>query len=279
MDLTLLGTAGWIPGARRETACFAVRAADLLLVFDAGTGLRRLLDPQGSSLFDGVGEVHLLLSHYHLDHVCGLAYFSGVLPDRDVVVHAPAEELTGVDPHQALTRLIGRPYFPERWDDLDRVSLEPVPVTGLELAGHTIRARAQQHSDVSVAYRLDDALVVATDTIVDPGTAEFAAGVDLLLHEAWYCLEAEPRGAAATLPRSYAAHSEATAVARLAADAGVGRLVLIHLNPLRSEAYYAAMREVAAAVFPETTVAPDGAVLTIGDDLPDAGADSAAGVV
>ena len=45
----------------------------------------------------------------------------------------------------------------------------------------------QKHSDVSVAYRVDDAFVVATDTVADPGTADFAAGVGLLLHEAWYC--------------------------------------------------------------------------------------------
>ena len=44
MDVTLLGTMGWLPRDARETTCFAVREGPTLLVFDAGTGLRRLLD-------------------------------------------------------------------------------------------------------------------------------------------------------------------------------------------------------------------------------------------
>ena len=98
MDVTLLGTLGWMPRGARETTCFAVREGSSLLLFDAGTGLRRLLDPEHAGLLEGAGEVHLFLSHYHLDHVCGLAYLSGVLPGRDIVIHPPGEELTGVDP-------------------------------------------------------------------------------------------------------------------------------------------------------------------------------------
>ena len=115
---------------------------------------------------------------------------------------------------------------------------------------------------MSVAYRVDDAFVLATDTRADPETAEFAAGVGLLLHEAWYNA-ADPRtdagagGAAA----GYAAHSEAGAVAGLAAAAGVGRLVPIHLNPLHDESYYAAIEAGRARRVPAHRRADDGAVV------------------
>ena len=63
MQVTLLGTMGWMPSERRETTCTVCRDGDELLLFDAGTGLRRLLTPVGAALLDGVFRVHLFLSH------------------------------------------------------------------------------------------------------------------------------------------------------------------------------------------------------------------------
>jgi ribonuclease Z len=101
--------------------------------------------------------------------------------------------------------------------------------------------------------------VMATDTMADLGTAEFSAGVGLLLHEAWYDAAAAQTGEMpAELPPGFAAHSEAGSVARLAAAADVGRLVLIHLNPAYDETYYAAMAATARAAFPRTEVRGDG---------------------
>ena len=262
MRVTLLGTIGWMPSDRRETTCFACRAEDNLFIFDAGTGLRRLREPAHAALLDGAREVHLFLTHYHLDHVCGLAYLPGVLPGRRLVIHAPAAALNGVDPERAVAGLLRRPYNPRDWEELTDLSLEPVVAGANEIAGHTVRVRAQRHSDVSVAYRVDDAFVLATDTMIDPQTAEFARGVGLLLHEAWYNA-VDPRTAEMPpeLHAGYAAHSEAGAVAGLAADAGVGRLVPMHLNPLYDEIYYAALEAAARAVFPRTDVLADGAVV------------------
>ena len=262
MRVTLLGTIGWMPSDRRETTCFACRSHDDLLIFDAGTGLRRLRDPAQAALLDGVQQVHLFLTHYHLDHVCGLAYLPGVLPGRRLVIHAPAQTLNGVDPEGAVGGLLRKPYNPRDWEDLEDVSVSPVPPEGEVVAGHTVRVRAQQHSDISVAYRVDDAMVLATDTRPDPETATFAAGVGLLLHEAWYNA-ADPRtdDAPKSLLPGYASHSEVSAVAALAAEADVGRLVAMHLNPLHDEDYSAALEAAAQAVFPRSVVLPDGAVV------------------
>ncbi|HEY5386855.1 MAG TPA: MBL fold metallo-hydrolase [Thermoleophilia bacterium] len=262
MRVTLLGTIGWMPSDRRETTCFACRAGDSLFIFDAGTGLRRLREPAQAALLDGARDVHLFLTHYHLDHVCGLAYLPGVLPGRRLVIHAPVAAVNGVDPERAVAGLLRRPYNPRDWDELTDLSLEPVVAGANDIAGHTVRVRAQHHSDVSVAYRLDDAFVLATDTRPDPATAEFAAGVGLLLHEAWYNVADHHTDQipAALLP-GYAAHSEVGAVAVLAAEADVGRLVPMHLNPLHDEVYYAALQAAARAVFPRTDVLPDGAVV------------------
>jgi ribonuclease BN (tRNA processing enzyme) len=261
MDVTLLGTLGWMPRGARETTCFAVRSGPSLLLFDAGTGLRRLLDPEHAGLLEGADDVHLFLSHYHLDHVCGLAYMSGVLAGRDVIIHPPAEALTGVDPLAAMAELVRRPYNPVDLADMERVRVHPAAGGENEIAGHVVRLRPQRHSDVSVSFRLDDELVIATDTSPDPEAVAFAAGAGLWLHEAWYWA-GDPALAAvpAELRPGYAAHSEATAVAGLAVEAGVARLILVHLNPLSGEGSYLPMRDAARAVFSRTDVVDDGTV-------------------
>lgn len=255
MRLVLLGTMGWMPGDRRETTCLACRDGDRLLLFDAGTGLRRLLEPRNAALLEGADEVHLFLSHYHLDHTCGLAYLPGVLPGRELTLHPPAASVTGLDPEAALAGLLRKPYNPRDWADLPGLRVEPLAEGSQEVAGHEVRVRRQRHSDTSVGVRVDDAFAIATDTAADEGTAELASGVQLLLHEAWYSA-ADP--AAAALPAGNEAHSEAGAVGRLAAAAGAGRLVLIHLNPLSGEPTYRRLAADAARSFAATELHDDG---------------------
>jgi ribonuclease BN (tRNA processing enzyme) len=264
VKLTLLGTQGWIPTAARETTCFAVDDGGALLIVDAGTGLRRLVAPPFRALVEGHDDLHLLLTHYHLDHVCGLAYLPGIFAGRRLTVHAPAATITGVDPVAAIEGLVRQPYNPRPWRELAGVELRELHAGVNDIAGHRVAVRAQRHSDTSVAYRLDDALVVATDTMADPATAEFAAGAAVLLHEAWYVGDGPGGDVPASLHAGYAAHSEALAVARLAATAGVGRLLLVHLNPLESEESYATMAASARAVFPATEVRPDGDLIALG---------------
>lgn len=264
MDVTLLGTMGWMPRGARETTCFAVREGSSLLLVDAGTGLRRLLDPEHATLLEGATDVHLLLSHYHLDHVCGLAYLSGVLPGRDVVIHPPGESMTGIEPLAAVAGLLRRPYNPVDLAEMTRVRVEPTREGDNDIAGHVVRVRPQQHTDTSVSFRVDDGLVIATDTQVDPAAVPFAAGAGLWLHEAWYW--AGDPGLAAVpeeLRPGLAAHSEAKAVAGLAAEAGVGRLVFVHLNPLAGETSFLAMRDAARVRFPHTDVVVDGTSIRV----------------
>jgi len=262
MHVTLLGTMGWMPSDHRETTCFACRLGESLFVFDAGTGLRRLLAEEQQDLLTGARDIHLFLSHFHLDHTCGLAYLSGVLPGQPVTIHAPGAGITGLNPETVVAGLLRKPYNPTNWEDLAHLRVEPL-VTGVNhVAGHDVRVRPQKHSDTSVAFRVDDDLVIATDTAADPATAEFAAGASLLLHEAWYWaadphLPALPAG----LRTGTVAHSEAGAVAGLAATADVGRLVLVHLNPLSRESSFAAMHAAAAQVFPRSELHADGTTL------------------
>jgi ribonuclease BN (tRNA processing enzyme) len=121
---------------------------------------------------------------------------------------------------------------------------------GLVWGSHRLRVRHQaSHTAASVAYRLDDALCYCTDTGHDPGNAEFADGCALLLHEAWSTEDASELG-----------HSSAAQAADVARQAGVERLMLIHLPPDRDAETLLAQ---AAAIFPATELATDRAHLDI----------------
>src|SRR5882762_11720624 len=61
-----------------NTSCVEVRAADKLLVFDGGTGLRLL----GKQLVKQMPlEAHIFFSHVHWDHIQGFPFFApGFVP-------------------------------------------------------------------------------------------------------------------------------------------------------------------------------------------------------
>jgi ribonuclease BN (tRNA processing enzyme) len=220
MNRTLhcLGTGGWLPGDDRETSCFAVRDGARLLLLDAGTGLRRLAtDPQ---LCAGVERIDIALSHFHLDHVIGLSYLDALGPGVERHVWGPGAWLYGRDSRAIVERLTGPPYGSAPFDELFH-GVHELTAGTTDIGGHPVHVRAQlMHSHPSVGFRYADDFTYCTDTAADPGTAELAAGVPLLLHEASVTAPSEPQY-----------HCTAAQAARLAAAAGAGRLVLVHLDP------------------------------------------------
>jgi len=91
-------------------------------------------------------------------------------------------------------------------------------------------------------------IVYCTDTRLCAAAIELARGADILVHEATYgddmAAEAGKRG-----------HSTAADAARVAAAAGVQRLVLTHISPRYTDA--APLLAQARAIFPETELAAD----------------------
>jgi ribonuclease BN (tRNA processing enzyme) len=89
------------------------------------------------------------------------------------------------------------------------------------------------------AYRFETpqgVIVYACDTAYNPKLAEFARGADLLIHEAMYlpgveALAARIPNAATLKAHLLAAHTTTEDVGRIAAAAGVKKLVLSHLVP------------------------------------------------
>jgi len=214
MEVRLLGTGGWLPTDERETACMYVRSGPDVLLLDAGTGARRLITEP--ALLAGVERLHVVLSHFHLDHVMGLAALAGLDLEREIWM--PARLLAGLPADEVFERLVDPPFF----TGTDVVGTPRELEGDRELGPFGIEVRVQpQHPGKTIAVKVDGRLAYCTDTAYDAENVEFARGASILLHESFW------PGDTTDDP----GHTAAGEAARLAAEAGVERLVLVHINP------------------------------------------------
>jgi ribonuclease BN (tRNA processing enzyme) len=217
---TLLGSGGWLPTDGRETSCLYVREGGRVLLVDAGSGLRRLITDPG--LLDGVERLDVVLTHFHLDHVVGLCALPALkLP---VELWAAGRALLGTAARELLHRLLDPPFLLRDPADLDEFladvhELEPGPV---EIGPFRVETRVQaRHPQPTLGVKLGGSVVFCTDTAFDEGTIEFARGARVLVHEGFHAAETCDEDG----------HTAAGDAGRLAAAAGVERLILVHLHP------------------------------------------------
>ena len=133
MKARLWGTRGSIPAPGPETiryggntSCVGVTLADgSLVVLDAGTGIRGL----GLSLPTEPTRIHLLLTHLHLDHIQGLAFFAPAFhAQTEIVIWGPASPEASL--RDRIARYISAPLSPVEVRELPcDVSFRAAPET------------------------------------------------------------------------------------------------------------------------------------------------------
>ena len=211
-------------------------------MLDAGTGARRLITEP--ALLEGVERVHVVVSHFHLDHVMGLAALAGLdLGARDLDACASPRRPAG----RRGLRASRRPPF---FTGTDVVGTPRELDGDRELGPFRIEIRVQpQHPGKTIAVKVDGRLVYCTDTSYDSENIEFARGAQVLLHESFW------PGDTTDDP----GHTAAGEAGRIAAEAGVERLVLVHINP--EDGGDGQLADAARAHFPAVEVGRDGVVL------------------
>jgi ribonuclease BN (tRNA processing enzyme) len=244
MQLNLLGTTGYHPNNLRHTACMMLPECGVIL--DAGTGMFRARDLLQTDTLD------IFLTHTHLDHIVGLTFLLDVLFEKEmrrVDVHGEAEKLKAVDQHLYSEHIFPvRPTF--RWRPLeDHVRLRD---------GGRVSWFPLKHPGGSVGYRFDwpgCSMAYVTDTTADPQSpyVDKIRGVDVLLHECHF-----PDGWEELAEKT--GHSCLTPAAQVARAADVGRLILVHINPMSSEIDPYGVRT-ARNVFPATEIGTDGMIV------------------
>jgi phosphoribosyl 1,2-cyclic phosphodiesterase len=249
-----------------NTACLAMRlGANEHVVLDCGSGLREF----GRSLAEpGNGErrvFHVLLSHYHFDHLEGLPYFQPLYDPRSEI------EFYGFEPEgrsvrETLENLIRPPYFPVALAGVpSRLRFLRAGPEPLRVGAVTASSLPLNHPDGSLAWRLEYGgrrVLFATDhehgnDAIDAGLERFADGADLLIYDATY------------VPSEYESmrrgwgHSTWYAAVALARAARVRRLVLFHHHPDHSDDELERLLEFARADFPATDLAREGQEFTL----------------
>jgi phosphoribosyl 1,2-cyclic phosphodiesterase len=275
MRVRFWGVRGSIAAAGPETAqvggntsCVEVRVGDTLIIFDAGTGLRRL----GEALFaEGAGRpvtAHLLLSHLHWDHIQGFPFFGpAYVPGNRIRVYAPERCAANGDVRAALDAQMRAPHFPVGLDAMRAELAFGAVAAGAEwsLGEARVQAAAAKHPNGCLAYRVTAggrSVVYATDTEhdasgrLDKQLLELARGADVLIYDAQYTADeyAKKRGWG---------HSTAEEGARLAEAAGIGQLVLYHHDPTHDDWQIARIEAATRARFPSTVAAREGLTLTL----------------
>ena len=240
MKLILLGTTGYHPNDRRHTPCMLIPECGVML--DAGSAMYR------ASQYLATPELNIFLTHAHLDHVVGLSYLFSVIkayPLDRVVVHGEAEKLETIDRH-----LFAELLFPMK----PPMELRPLTEQVSLPCGGRLTHFPLEHAGGTVGYRLDwpgHSMAYVTDTTAAPDAdyVQKIRKVDLLVHECYF-----PDARADWARKTF--HSHTTPVAEVAREAEVGRLVLVHLNPLSTEEDPIGL-DVARAIFPCTELGED----------------------
>ncbi|MFO7903673.1 MAG: MBL fold metallo-hydrolase [Planctomycetota bacterium] len=241
MKIVLLGTTGYHPTDSRHTPCMMLPECGVLL--DAGTAMYRVPEYLTTPALD------IFLTHAHLDHVVGLTFLFDILyqaPVEHVRVHGETRKLSALRRH-----LFSETLFPAA----PPIDWRPLAASPLTLADQLVLTHFPlRHPGGSLGYRLDwpdRSLAYITDTTARPDAdyMERVRGVDLLIHECYFPDGWEQK---ATLT----GHSCLSPVAKLARAANVGRLVLVHVNPLVKNDNDIGL-ETARSIFPRTDIGID----------------------
>ncbi|MCJ7681711.1 MAG: MBL fold metallo-hydrolase [Candidatus Aminicenantes bacterium] len=240
MELIFWGVRGTVPVSGSQfnrfggaTTCSSIQPKkNTLFVMDAGTGifqLSRSLKRQNAATHL---DIHLLFTHFHLDHLFGLPFFEP-LYDADTRItfysFAPPEVT-----QKQLEGLTSGSLYPINFmDTRSEKHFRSYPEEGFELEGLRIETCPLHHPQGAVALKIlgpGGSIVLATDTEhpneeVDERLAAFAEQADALVCDATfspieYCRDRQGWG-----------HSTWLEGTKLAGAASVKKLYLSHFNP------------------------------------------------
>lgn len=234
-EVRFLGARGSLPVADPrfskyggDTSCVLVKTDRSCIILDAGTGLRNA-EPENS------GDVHILLSHAHIDHILGLAVFDPMFRGR-VTAHLYAKQRNGLGARAQLERLMSEPLWPVT-PDVFGSSLDFIDILEDEFMIEDVLVKTTEgnHPGGATVYRLeteDAAVVYCTDfEHGHPHTeriTEFAKGCDLLIYDGNYSEAEYPQFTGW-------GHSTWQMGARIGKAAGAGTVVMFHHSADRTD--------------------------------------------
>jgi phosphoribosyl 1,2-cyclic phosphodiesterase len=214
-----------------NTSCVTVSDDRDLIIFDAGTGIRKL----GNELLAGtffnseINEYNIIFSHLHLDHINGLPFFAPI--------HIPGKKINLFSHHPDFQKMLelqqNSNFFPVSLES--RPSEKKFTVIGedeaVKIGDFLIQSKKLNHPNSSYSYSVEKRgkkIVYATDAeyTARSGISEyvdFYKDADILIFDSQYNFN--------ELARRYSfGHSTAEIGVDAAVTANVSKLLLFHHN-------------------------------------------------
>lgn len=215
LKIHFLGTNGWYDTETGNTICILVDCPEYGFILDAGNGLYKL-----DSITSLDKPFYLLLSHLHLDHICGLHILNKFRFKHPLKIFAPSGQKF------FLERFLSEPYTIDYKNLPYEVKLYELPEDRPELPCK-VDVFDLEHSVPTVAIRLGSGGKIITycaDTGFCENAVAAARNADLLMAECAYL----PGEVKQEWP-----HLNPETAAQVAKEAQVKQLALVHFDATR----------------------------------------------
>ncbi len=204
MKIKIWGCRGSLPSPGPEnlvyggnTSCVEISKGNTLIILDGGSGIQLL----GKTISSEIKEIHVILTHLHIDHTMGLGFFQP-LYNPNIQVHFWGPSTTVEPLLNRLRRYFSPPLFPVRLNELPRHPIvHEIHNSEFEIDGIKIKSNYVCHPGPTLGFRLTEGNSVfaympdhepSLGSSNFPNDSEWTSGyeiaknADLLFHDGQY---------------------------------------------------------------------------------------------
>lgn len=142
-----------VGGFGTATTCVEVSSGQENLIVDGGSGLKNLSDHlEKSNLLSQKNEFHILITHFHFDHILGLPFFAPhFIKGKKIHYYSVQPETENI-----VRQLFKKPIFPVAFEYLNaEIHFHTIePYKAHKINGFDVTAYKMDHPDPSYGFRI-----------------------------------------------------------------------------------------------------------------------------
>jgi len=231
MKIIPLGIAGFIPTESRETISVLLIIDKIAIIFDCGTGIKRLMLKKIQDELSSVDSVYVFLSHFHMDHLVGLPWLLKLV-NKPLHFYVPSNPLIESNGIENINIITNNPFFGleiPKWPNFGSINSFSNDV--VHIKDKVIKVNKQHHSGGSVGFRIDNFSFI-TDVVLQEKDIKFIEKSDLLLLDTMYDKFDYDNLSLSSNSTTSLDHGYSIGNAIIAKKSNIKQFGLIHLNPL-----------------------------------------------